>query len=74
MKFLPTKTIKNIETIVTSKPTYEKSKKPNPVFVIVDLYSEIMILGGVPITVFMPPKIHAKARGIRCREDLQPIF
>ena len=60
--------------MVISSPTYEKSKKPNPELVIVDLYSEIIILGGVPITVFMPPKIHAKASGIRCLEDLQPIF
>ena len=29
------------------------------------LYSEIIILGGVPIAVFIPPKMHAKDSGIR---------
>ena len=40
----------------------------------VDLYSEIIIFGGVPMVVFMPPKMHAKAKGIRNLEGCQFIF
>ena len=40
----------------------------------VDLYSEIIIFGGVPMVVFMPPKIQAKAKGIRNLEGCQSIF
>ena len=40
----------------------------------VDLYSEIIIFGGVPIVVFIPPKIHAKAKGIKNLEGCQFIF
>ena len=46
----------------------------NPESDIVDLYSEIIILGGVPIVVFIPPKIHAKAKGIKKRDGCQFIF
>ena len=60
--------------IVTESPTYEKSKKLNPESEIVDLYSEIMIFGGVPIVVFIPPKIQAKASGIKNLEGCQSIF
>ena len=60
--------------IVIESPTYEKSKKLNPESEIVDLYSEIMIFGGVPIVVFIPPKIQAKASGIKNLEGCQSIF
>jgi hypothetical protein len=60
--------------IVTANPTYEKSKKLKPEFEIVDLYSEIIIFGGVPIVVFIPPKIQAKANGIRNLDGCQSIF
>jgi hypothetical protein len=60
--------------IVTESPTYEKSKILNHESEIVDLYSEIIIFGGVPIVVFIPPKIHAKASGINNLEGCQSIF
>ena len=62
-----------LKTVIES-PTYEKSKKLKPVSDIVDLYSEIMIFGGVPMVVFIPPKMHAKAKGIKNLEGCQPIF
>ena len=62
-----------LKTVIES-PTYEKSKKLKPASDIVDLYSEIMIFGGVPMVVFIPPKIHAKAKGIKNLEGCQPIF
>ena len=40
----------------------------------VALYSEIIIFGGVPIAVFIPPKIHAKANGIKNFEGCHSIF
>ena len=60
--------------IVTANPTYEKSKKLKPEFEIVDLYSEIIIFGGVPIVVFIPPKIQPKANVIRNLDGCQSIF
>ena len=33
-----------------------------------------MIFGGVPIAVFIPPKIHANANGIKNLDECQPIF
>ena len=57
-----------------TRPTYEKSKKLKPELEIEALYSEIMIFGGVPIAVFIPPKIHAKANGIKNLDECQPIF
>ena len=46
----------------------------NPDEEIEALYSEIIIFGGVPIAVFIPPKIHAKASGIKNFEECQFIF
>lgn len=40
----------------------------------VALYSEIIILGGVPMVVFIPPKMHANAKGIRNLDGCQSIF
>ena len=40
----------------------------------VALYSEIIMFGGVPIAVFIPPKIHAKANGIKNFEGCHSIF
>jgi hypothetical protein len=59
---------------VMDSPTYEKSKKLNPLDEIVDLYSEMIIFGGVPMVVFIPPKIQAKAKGIKNLEGCQSIF
>ena len=59
---------------VITSPTYEKSKKLNPDDEIDALYSEIIIFGGVPIAVFIPPKIHAKAKGIKNLDECQFIF
>ena len=66
--------MKRMLIIVTTRPTYEKSKKLNPEFVIDALYSDIIIFGGVPIAVFMPPKIQAKAKGIRYFDGCHSIF
>ena len=59
---------------VITIPTYEKSKKLNPEEEIVALYSEIIIFGGVPIAVFIPPKIQANAKGIKNIEACHSIF
>ena len=55
-------------------PTYEKSKNIKLLSVIVALYSEIIIFGGVPIAVFIPPRIQAKAKGIKYLEAAIPFF
>ena len=59
---------------VITIPTYEKSKKLNPEEEIVALYSEIIIFGGVPIAVFIPPKVQANANGIKNFEACHSIF
>ena len=66
--------MKRTQIIVTTRPTYEKSKKLNPEFDIDALYSDIIIFGGVPIAVFIPPKMQAKAKGIRYLEGCHSIF
>ena len=38
------------------------------------MYSDIIILGGVPIVVFIPPNMHANASGIKNLEGCQFIF
>ena len=60
--------------IVITSPTYEKSKKLKPLLEIVALYSEIIIFGGVPMAVFIPPKMQANAKGIKNFEGCQSIF
>ena len=60
--------------IVINIPTYEKSKKLNPLESISALYSEMIIFGGVPIAVFIPPTIQAKAKGIKNLDECQFIF
>ena len=52
----------------------KKSKKLNASPVYVSLNSAIMIFGGVPINVFMPPRIEAKAKGIKNFPACHPIF
>ena len=66
--------INNMLNKVIDRPTYEKSKKLNPLEDMVDLYSEIIIFGGVPIVVFIPPKIQANDSGIKNLEGCQSIF
>ena len=74
INLLPINAINNIHIKVIINPTYEKSKKLKPALDIDALYSEIIIFGGVPIAVFMPPKIHAKAKGIRNFDGCHSIF
>ena len=74
INLFPIKAMKRTQIIVTTRPTYEKSKKLNPEFDIDALYSDIIIFGGVPIAVFIPPKIQAKAKGIRYLEGCHSIF
>ena len=59
---------------LTGNPAYVKWKKSNPTPVKSSLNSEIIIFGGVPIFVFIPPKIEAKARGIRNLDGFHFIF
>ena len=68
------KEIKKIPNNVIKNPTYEKSKNIKLLSVIVALYSEIIIFGGVPIAVFIPPRIQAKAKGIKYLEGCHSIF
>ena len=74
ISLFPINAINKIQITVMTTPTYEKSKKLNPELEIDALYSEIIIFGGVPIAVFIPPKIHAKAKGIKYLEGCHSIF
>ena len=74
ISLFPIKAINIMLRIVITSPTYEKSKKLKPELEIVALYSEIIIFGGVPIAVFIPPKIQANAKGIKNFEGCQSIL
>ena len=74
INFQPTKIIKIIPATLTGTPTRAKSKKLKSTFEYSPLISEIIIFGGVPILVFIPPRIDAKARGIRNFEGFHSIF
>ena len=68
------KAINRIPIKLTGKPANAKSKNSKVLCSYSSLNSEIIMLGGVPILVFMPPKIDAKARGIRNFEGFHSIF
>ena len=58
----------------SKKEAKEKSKKAKSLSAKSFLNSEMIILGGVPIFVFIPPKIDAKDRGIKNLDGFQLIF
>ena len=70
----PINAINKIPKILTGIPANEKSKKAKSSFEKSFLNSEIIIFGGVPIYVFIPPKIEAKDKGIKYLEGFQFIF
>src|SRR5690554_4249948 len=65
----PIKVIKTIPAIVIATTTGAKSNNPN---VTLSRYEAIMILGGVPIRVMVPPNNDPKDRGINNSEGERP--
>ena len=70
----PIRAINKIPKILTGTPAKAKSKKAKSLSTKSFLNSEIIILGGVPIFVFIPPKIDAKDKGIKNLDGFQFIF
>ena len=70
----PISAINKIPKMLTGTPAKEKSKKAKSLSAKSFLNSEMIIFGGVPIFVFIPPRIDAKDRGIKNLDGFQFIF
>ena len=70
----PINIMKSIPITLTGTPAKAKSKKLNSELEYSPLISAIIMLGGVPIFVFIPPKIDENARGIKNFDGFHSIF
>ena len=74
IKRQPTKATNVMPAIAAMPPTGAKSNILNGAPRLSSRMAAMMILGGVPINVTMPPRIVAKLRGIRDRPGLRPAL